>query len=70
MLVVKSGDTVVLRDGRTMYVTDAVDQGAPEVKTNPDNIIICVPARRASNGWIVGDNSVVINMTEVVSIIE
>lgn len=35
---IRIGDTVKLRDGRVVHVTDAVDQSAPEVEENPDNI--------------------------------
>lgn len=65
MMIVHVGDIVKIRDGRLIEVTDAVDQTAPEVKQNPDNIFIgveLVPGE-GTGGTIVS------NMDEVVSIV-
>lgn len=60
---VRIGDKVKLRDGRIVFVTDAVDQSAPEVIANPDDICL---------GYITefDTRDVVFPMSEVVSILE
>lgn len=62
MLTCYEGDTVTLRDGRIVYVTDAADQ-VPEAY--PDNL----PVETIFVGMTAGGRSVVSDMSEIVSIL-
>lgn len=74
---VSNGDTVLMRDGRTVYVTDAADPGDPEgvyqwIGRNEERTALIVKDEMPAETIFVGEcngRTVVSDMSEVVSIL-
>jgi hypothetical protein len=71
-MIVKVGDIARMNDGRMIKVTDAVDQTAPEVIANPDDLFLGHLLRYSavSNKYFYyyNDKLIVNPMSEVVAI--
>lgn len=70
-MIVSHGDNARLRDGRLIKVTDAVDQTAPQVIENPDDLFLGYQLKFSTviNAYFPDTSKLVVNpMSEVVAV--
>lgn len=72
MMIVRPGEYAVIKRGRKeilVHVTDAVDQSAPEVIQNPDNIAMGNLVYSEGGMRVETSTRVVFNMEEVTGVL-